>query len=59
VIVAEMTDNRGLMLPLVAVALLGRISNAAVCRAALYRSLARGFVPEAGSPDAGPQDKAP
>jgi H+/Cl- antiporter ClcA len=44
VIVTEMTDNRGLMLPLMAVVLLGRASSALVCREPLYRSLAQRFV---------------
>jgi H+/Cl- antiporter ClcA len=45
VIVMEMTDDRTLMLPLMAVALLGRITSALVCREPLYRSLARRFMP--------------
>ncbi len=40
VIVMEMTDDRTLMLPLMAVALLARIVGAAVCSEPLYRSLA-------------------
>ena len=59
VIVTEMTDNRGLTLPLMAVVMLGRISSAAICRAPLYRTLARGFVPEAGSQGADPRDRVP
>lgn len=49
VIVMEMTDNRALMLPLMAVVLLGRASSALVCREPLYRSLAQRFMP---APDA-------
>lgn len=45
VIVMEMTDNRELMLPLMAVVLLGRASSAIVCREQLYRSLAQRFMP--------------
>jgi H+/Cl- antiporter ClcA len=59
VIVTEMTDNRGLTLPLMAVVLLGRISSAAVCRAPLYRTLARGFVPDARPRDAVAPDTVP
>jgi len=47
VIVTEMTDNRGLMLPLMTVVLLGRASSALVCRDPLYRSLAKRFLPAA------------
>ena len=43
VIVTEMTDNRGLVLPLMAVALLGRAVSALVCRHPLYQSLAEDF----------------
>jgi H+/Cl- antiporter ClcA len=50
----EMTDNRGLMLPLMAVVLLGRASSALVCREPLYRSLAQRFLPQtAGAPPGG------
>ena len=49
VIVMEMTDNRGLMLPLMAVVLLGRASSALVCREPLYRSLAQRFLPQAAA----------
>jgi H+/Cl- antiporter ClcA len=45
VIVTEMTDNRALMLPLMAVVLLGRASSALVSREPLYRSLAQRFLP--------------
>lgn len=47
VIVLEMTDDRALMLPLMAVVLLGRGVSALVCREPLYRSLAEGFLPPA------------
>jgi H+/Cl- antiporter ClcA len=43
VIVVEMTDNRSLMLPLMAVALIARVSSGLVCREPLYRALARAF----------------
>jgi H+/Cl- antiporter ClcA len=50
VIVMEMTDDRTLMLPLMAVALLGRIAGAAICREPLYRSLAKRYLPEQRPP---------
>jgi H+/Cl- antiporter ClcA len=53
VIVTEMTDNRGLTLPLMTVVLLGRVASAAVCRAPLYRTLARGFIQVPGTRDTG------
>jgi H+/Cl- antiporter ClcA len=46
VIVTEMTDNRALMLPLMAAVLLGRASSALVSREPLYRSLAQRFLPK-------------
>jgi H+/Cl- antiporter ClcA len=55
VIVTEMTDNRGLMLPLMAVVLLGRASSALVWREPLYRSLAQRYLPEATAPTAVPR----
>jgi chloride channel protein, CIC family len=45
VIVVEMTNDRALMLPLMAAVLLGRGASALVCREPLYRSLARRFLP--------------
>jgi H+/Cl- antiporter ClcA len=50
VIVMEMTDDRTLMLPLMAVALLARVVGAAVCREPLYRSLAKRYVPTPSPP---------
>jgi H+/Cl- antiporter ClcA len=44
VIVSEMTGNRDLTLPLMAVTLLGRGASALVCRASLYRALAVAFI---------------
>lgn len=45
VIVTEMTGNRSLTLPLMAVVLIGRGASALVCRRSLYRSLADRFMP--------------
>jgi len=44
VIVSEMTGNRSLTLPLMAVALIGRGASALVCRESLYRALASSFM---------------
>lgn len=46
VIVTEMTGNRSLTLPLMAVVLIGRGASALVCRRSLYRSLADRFMPD-------------
>jgi H+/Cl- antiporter ClcA len=52
VIVTEMTGNRGLTLPLMAAALIGRAVSALICRQSLYRSLADRFVAATPSRDA-------
>lgn len=44
VIVTEMTGNRALTLPLMAVVLIGRAASALVCRRSLYHTLAKGFL---------------
>jgi H+/Cl- antiporter ClcA len=44
VIVSEMTGNRSLTLPLMAVTFIGRGASALVCRESLYRALAAGFI---------------
>jgi H+/Cl- antiporter ClcA len=44
VIVTEMTGNRALTLPLMAVVFLGRAASALVCRRSLYHSLAESFL---------------
>ncbi len=45
VIVTEMTANRDLTLPLMAVVFIGRGASALVCRESLYRALAQAFMP--------------
>ena len=45
VIVSEMTGNRDLTLPLMAVALTGRAASSLVCRESLYRALSVQFLP--------------
>ena len=47
VIVLEMTNDRSLVLPLMATALLGRAASALVCREPLYQSLAKRYLPSA------------
>jgi H+/Cl- antiporter ClcA len=55
VIVSEMTGNRSLTLPLMAVALIGRGASALVCRESLYRALALTFLNSAAAePAKGP-----
>jgi H+/Cl- antiporter ClcA len=49
VIVSEMTGNRGLTLPLMAVAFIGRGASALVCRESLYRALATSFLNTPGT----------
>jgi len=58
VIVTEMTDNRGLMLPLMTVVLLGRASSALVWREPLYRSLAQRFLAADAAPPARPDSRS-
>jgi H+/Cl- antiporter ClcA len=45
VIVLEMTNDRSLLLPLMAAALLGRAASALISREPLYQSLARRYLP--------------
>ncbi len=47
VIVTEMTGNRALTLPLMAVVLIGRAASALVCRRSLYHTLAKVFIARA------------
>jgi H+/Cl- antiporter ClcA len=53
VIVSEMTGNRDLTLPLMAVTLLGRGASALICRESLYRALAVAFIDIAPKPAVG------
>lgn len=43
VIVMEMTDNHGLVLPLIAAALIAHAVSRVVCHEPLYKALAEGF----------------
>jgi len=56
VIVTEMTGNRSLTLPLMAVVLIGRGASALVCRRALYRTLADRFMPARAEIDSTPKE---
>jgi H+/Cl- antiporter ClcA len=58
VIVTEMTGNRMLTLPLMAVVLIARGASALVCRRPLYHSLAAKFI-TASDPSAAPAAPAP
>lgn len=58
VIVLEMTNDRSLLLPLMAAALLGRAASALICHEPLYQSLARRYLPAAAAePKAGATDQ--
>jgi H+/Cl- antiporter ClcA len=52
VIVSEMTGNRELTLPLMAVTLIGRGASALVCHESLYRALAVAFIDTVSKPAA-------
>ena len=52
VIVSEMTGNRELTLPLMAVTLIGRGASALICRESLYRALAVAFIETVSKPAA-------
>ena len=53
VIVSEMTGNRDLTLPLMAVTLMGRGASALICRESLYRALAVAFIDTSRSVNSG------
>ncbi len=59
VIVSEMTGNRDLTLPLMAVTLLGRGASALVCRESLYRALAVAFIDTGAGPKVHSPPEAP
>ncbi len=56
VIVTEMTGNRSLTLPLMAVVLIARGASALVCRRSLYGAMAERFLPARDSPGSAPQE---
>jgi H+/Cl- antiporter ClcA len=51
VIISEATASRGLLLPLLATALIGDATSSLVCPERLYHGLARAFVPAGHAPD--------
>jgi len=50
VIVMEMTDNNGLLLPLMATSLIAYVSSHLVCPEPIYRALAKNFLPAKTEP---------
>jgi len=58
VIVMEMTDNQGLLLPLMATAFVAYVTSRLICPEPIYRELAASFLPLAGKtekPEAAPE----
>ena len=51
IIMSETTGSRGLMLPLLAAALIAEATAPLVCRERLYHGLSAGFLPKASEPD--------
>jgi H+/Cl- antiporter ClcA len=51
IIMSETTGSRGLMLPLLATALIAEATAPLVCRERLYHGLSAGFLPAASKPD--------
>ncbi|WP_431203766.1 chloride channel protein [Bradyrhizobium betae] len=56
VIVTEMTDNHGMVVPLMAAALIAHATSRAICEEGIYHALAKGFIERAAHP---PEAKAP
>ncbi|WP_128926332.1 chloride channel protein [Bradyrhizobium guangxiense] len=56
VIVTEMTDNHGMVVPLMAAALIAHVTSRMICEEGIYHALAKGFVERATPPA---QDRAP
>lgn len=55
VIVMEMVDNNGLVLPLMATAFVANISSRLVCPEPIFRVLSAGFLPRQEAPDSIPE----
>ena len=55
VIVTEMTDNHGMVVPLMAAALIAHVTSLMICEEGIYHALAKGFIERATRP----QDKMP
>lgn len=56
VIVTEMTDNHGMVVPLMAAALIAHVTSRMICEEGIYHALAKGFIERAARP---PEAKAP
>lgn len=56
VIVTEMTDNHGMVVPLMATALIAHVTSRMICEEGIYHALAKGFVERATRP---PEAKVP
>ena len=56
VIVTEMTDNHGMVVPLMAAALIAHVISRMICEEGIYHALAKGFVERAAPPA---QDRMP
>ena len=56
VIVTEMTDNHGMVVPLMAAALIAHVISRMICEEGIYHALAKGFVERATPPA---QDRMP
>lgn len=56
VIVTEMTDNHGMVVPLMAAALIAHVTSRVICEEGIYHALAKGFIERAARP---PDAKAP
>jgi H+/Cl- antiporter ClcA len=52
VIVTEMTDNHGMVVPLMAAALIAHATSRLICKEGVYHALARGFIERAVVPPA-------
>lgn len=50
VIVTEMTDNHGMVVPLMTAALIAHATSRLICEEGIYHALAKGFVERAGRP---------
>jgi H+/Cl- antiporter ClcA len=57
IIVAEMTDNHNMVIPLMAASLIAYATSKLICHEGIYHALSKGFVARSGAP-AEPQDKA-
>jgi H+/Cl- antiporter ClcA len=55
VIVTEMTDNHGMVVPLMAAALIAHATSRTICEEGIYHALAKGFIERAAHP---PEAKA-